>query len=96
VSLTTLLPMLYLQEYFALIGTWSQSGRSGNPKNLGRVIWVLESSGNEICYPKSPLKIYYPIVRVRVRVYPMYPKIYKVYSNITEFCIRIDRLNNNN
>jgi hypothetical protein len=38
--------------------------RSGYPKTSGRVIRVLESSGNEIRYPIISLKNDYPIVQV--------------------------------
>jgi hypothetical protein len=55
----------------------SKTGRSGYPFNSGRVVRVLLNSGNGNCYPIAAKKKRYPQVRVRVRVYPIYPKYIK-------------------
>jgi hypothetical protein len=48
-------------------GEWDtvgHPGRSGYPQSSGRVVRVLKSSGNKICYPQSAPKINYPQFRV--------------------------------
>jgi hypothetical protein len=55
----------------------AKTGRSGYPFNSGRVVRVLLNSGNGNWYPIAAKKKRYPQVRVRVRVYPIYPKYIK-------------------
>jgi hypothetical protein len=57
-----------------LVPVVSKSGHSGYPISSGRVIRVLRNSGNEICYPITAPKKRYPQIRVRIRLYPIYPK----------------------
>jgi hypothetical protein len=51
-----------------VVVTWRlgevQPGRSGYPNQSGRVIRVIESSGNTIFNPKSDPKLHYPQPRV--------------------------------
>jgi hypothetical protein len=43
-----------------------KAGHSGYPKNLGRVIRVVENLGIKNCYPIFAPKKQYPKIRVRV------------------------------
>ena len=42
----------------------AKPGRSGYPIFSGRVIWVIQNSGNENCYPILPPKKHYPQIQV--------------------------------
>jgi hypothetical protein len=46
------------------VGAWSRGGRSGYPKNSGRVIRVFKISGFENRYPKLQQVLQYPKIRV--------------------------------
>jgi hypothetical protein len=46
------------------LGGADQPGRSGYPNRSGRVIRVMESSGNTICNRKLDPKLHYPQPRV--------------------------------
>jgi hypothetical protein len=55
----------------------AKTGRSGYPFNSDRVVRVLLNLGNGNCYPVTAKKKRYPQVRVRIWVYPIYPKYIK-------------------
>jgi len=46
------------------VSVGAKAGRSGYPIFSGRVIRVIQNSGNENCYPILPPKKHYPQIRV--------------------------------